>query len=413
MGRGVAHLLVAIILALSGQSVLAGCPSFSDVITNGTYAISDKQGRVLGSCNIDTPFIPASIVKIPTALAALQVLGADYRFKTEFYVDPEQNLYIRGFGDPLLISEEVLTILELLHEQGVKELHDIFIDDSAFALEHQPAGRGTSSNPYDAPIGATVVNFNSVAIRVNKKHHIRSAEPQTPTLPIMKQLGQGRKSGRYLINICKKSCEPEERMARFTAELFRAQMEKAGINGRGSYGRRPVPPHARLLYIHENSKKLDEVLASMLKYSSNFIANIVYLTVGAEKYGYPSTWDKADRAVHETLVQAVGRKTASLVVQVEGSGLSRNNQLTARAMLKVLQKFTPHAHLLRKRRQVLIKTGTMKGIYNYAGYLPDGKPFVIMLNQKANTRSTVLDRLKLGWFRKSSIVMSQVDNGIR
>lgn len=400
MGRGVAYLLVAIIVVLSGQSALAGCPSFSDVIANGTYAISDHQGRLLSSCNIDTPFIPASIIKIPTALAALEVLGADYRFKTEFYIDSEQNLYVRGLGDPLLISEEVLMILELLHEQGVKEFNDIFIDDSAFALEHQPPGRGASTNPYDAPIGATVVNFNSVAIRVDKKHHTRSAEPQTPTLPIMKQLGRGRTSGNHLINICRKRCEPEERMARFTAELFRAQMMKAGINGHGSYGRKPVPSNARLLYIHENSKKLDEVLASMLKYSSNFIANLVYLTVGAEQYGYPATWDKADRAVHETLVQALGERTASLIVQEEGSGLSRKNQLTAGAMLNVLQKFTPHAHLLRKRRQALVKTGTMKGIYNYAGYLRDGKPFVIMLNQNANTRSTVLDRLKLGRYPK-------------
>lgn len=191
VGRGFAHLLIAIIILISGQSARAGCPSFSDVIANGTYVISDQQGRILSSCNIDTPFIPASIIKIPTALVALQVLGADYRFKTEFYLDSSQNLYLRGFGDPLLISEEVLTILETLSAKGMKEIHDIFIDDSAFALEYQPPGRGTSSNPYDAPIGATVVNFNSVAIRVDKRHQTRSAEPQTPTLPIMKQLGRG------------------------------------------------------------------------------------------------------------------------------------------------------------------------------------------------------------------------------
>jgi D-alanyl-D-alanine carboxypeptidase/D-alanyl-D-alanine-endopeptidase (penicillin-binding protein 4) len=400
MSVGVAHLLVVISVILFGQSASAGCPSFSDVIVNGTYGVSDQQGRLLGSCNIDTPFIPASIIKIPTALAALHVLGADYRFKTEFYRDSELNLYIRGFGDPLLISEEVFRILKTLHEKGVREVHDIFIDDSSFALEHQPPGRGTSTNPYDAPVGATVVNFNSVSIRVDKRHHTRSAESQTPTLPIMKQLGQRRKAGRYLINICRKNCEPEKRMARFTAELFRAQMEMIGIKVSGTYGRKSVPLNAPLLYVYKNSRNLSEVLASMLKYSSNFIANLVYLTVGAQKYGYPATWDKADRAVHETLVQAVGEKTASLIVQVEGSGLSRNNQVTGRAMLQVLQKFTPHAHLLRKRRQVLIKTGTMKGIYNYAGYLRDGKPFVVMLNQKANTRSTVLDRLAMGRYLK-------------
>jgi D-alanyl-D-alanine carboxypeptidase/D-alanyl-D-alanine-endopeptidase (penicillin-binding protein 4) len=212
----------------------------------------------------------------------------------------------------------------------------------------------------------------------------------------MEELGQGLKTGKYLINICPKSCRPQERMARFTAELFRAQMKQVGIKGSGTYGRKLVPAQARFLYRHENSKRLDEILSLMLKYSSNFIANLVYLTVGAEQYGYPATWEKADLAVHNTLVETLGEKTVAQIVQVEGSGLSRKNTMTSRAMLKVLQVFAPHAHLLRKRRQVLVKTGTMKGIFNYAGYLKGGKPFVVMLNQRANTRSTVLDRLKLG-----------------
>ena len=396
----VAHLLLLVVLVFfSGQSAVAGCPSFSDVIVNGAYGVADKNGNLLGSCNADIPFIPASIIKIPTALVALQVLGADYRFKTEFYLDSGQNLYIRGFGDPFLISEEVFDIVTSLHRQGLEKIQDIFIDDTAFALEHQSPGRESSSNPYDAPVGATAVNFNAVSIRVTAKHRVRSAEPQTPTLPIMKKLGQHKRPGTYLINVCKGSCEPEEQMAEFTAQLFRALSKKAGISSDGGYGRKPVPAGARLLYTHKNSKNLDQVLASMLKFSSNFIANLVYLTVGAEKYGYPATWDKANRAVHNGLVSALGPRTADLIVQKEGSGLSRNNRVTVRAMLKVLQRFKPHASLLRIRRKVPVKSGTMKGIYNYAGYLQDGKPFVILLNQPANTRTTVLDRLKRGRYR--------------
>lgn len=387
--------ICSLLVFFSGQPVLAGCPSFSGVIENGAYGVADENGRLLGSCNADTPFIPASIIKIPTALVALRVLGSDYRFKTEFYTDSRDNLYIRGFGDPLLVSEEVLEIVTQLQELGVDRIRDIFIDDLSFALEHQPLGRESSSNPYDAPVGATAVNFNTVSIRVNTKHRVRSAEPQTPTLPIMKKLGRHRRPGKYLINVCKGSCEPEEQMAELTAQLFRAQARLAGIGSDGGYGRRPVPAGVHLLYTHENSRNLDEVLASMLRYSSNFIANLVYLTIGAEKYGYPATWAKANRAVRKGLIGELGPRTASLIVQEEGSGLSRNNRVTAGAMLQVLQRFKPYAHLLRIRRKVPVKSGTMKGIYNYAGYLQDGKPFVILLNQQANTRSTVLDRLKL------------------
>lgn len=372
----------------------AGCSSFKGIITNGAYGIADGNGRLLSSCNADTPFIPASIIKISTALAALRVLGSDYRFKTQFYTDSSQNLYIRGFGDPLLISEEVSLIIEHLKRLDVSTILNIYIDDSAFSLEHQPPGRETSSNPYDAPIGAASVNFNAIDIRVDKNGRVYSAEPQTPTLPIMKELGRSRSAGRYQINVCQGSCQPDEEMARFTAELFRAFQYKKGIKGKGGYGRKKVPADALLLYTHFNSRNLDDLVALMLKYSSNFIANLVYLTIGAEKYGYPATWDKATRAVHNTLVSELGSKTASLIIQEEGSGLSRNNRVTVRAMLTVLRRFSPYADLLVEKKQVSIKTGTMKGVYNYAGYLKDGKPFVILLNQRANTRGTVLEKLK-------------------
>ncbi len=396
MGTAIARSFLFVLIVFSfGQSAFAGCPKFSDVIHNGGWAVEDKRGNLVGGCNIDTPFIPASILKIPTALAALRVLGLKYRFRTEFYLDFGDNLYIRGYGDPLLISEEVLVILRNLYSQGVRTINSIYIDDSAFALEHQPPGREPSSNPYDAPIGATVVNFNSVAFRV-AHNNIASAEPQTPTLPLMRELGRKLARGRYLINICPDGCRTKRRMARLTAELFRGLQQKAGISGRGVLGIRKAPAHARLVYFHKNSRSLDEVLASMLKYSSNFIANLLYLTIGAEKYGYPATWAKANRAVHNALVSELGKKTAALIVQEEGAGLSRNNRVTARAMLAVLKKFRPHRELLRRRSHVLVKSGTMKGIFNYAGYLPDGNAFVILLNQQRNTRRTVLARIRQG-----------------
>jgi D-alanyl-D-alanine carboxypeptidase/D-alanyl-D-alanine-endopeptidase (penicillin-binding protein 4) len=373
---------------------MAGCPEFSDLIKNGAYGVADSRGRVLAGCSVDRPFIPASIIKIATALVALEVLGPEYHFTTELYLDAENNLYIRGHGDPLLISEEVLHVLRELHDQGVRTLNNIYIDDSLFALEHQPPGRELSSNPYDAPIGATVVNFNCVSFRKTHRHGVRSGEKQTPTLPLMRQLGRSRRSGYHLINICPGGCREKERMARLTGELFRSLQKKAGIRGRGRIGRKQVPKTAELVLVHANSRPLTEVLSTMLTYSSNFIANLVFLTIGAHQYGYPATWTKGRRAMHNGLVSQLGPRTAALVVMEEGAGLSRHSRVTARVMLKLLKAFRPHADLLRSRYNVLVKSGTMKGIFNYAGYLPSGNPFVILLNQRRNTRRTVLARLK-------------------
>ena len=66
----------------------------------------DSKGDELVSQNADKPFVPASVTKIVTAWLALEVLGADYRFETRFYLDAKRVLYIKGGGDPYLISEE-------------------------------------------------------------------------------------------------------------------------------------------------------------------------------------------------------------------------------------------------------------------------------------------------------------------
>lgn len=385
-----------------GQAASAVCPSFSKLIQKGAYGVSDIQGNIISGCNSDTPYIPASILKIPTALAAFSILGHEYRFKTRFYTDSQDNLYIKGFGDPLLISEEVYLIFAELKKRGVQRINSIFIDTSSFALEQQVPGRESTDNPYDAPVGPVVVNFNSVAVRVTKKRTVVSGEPQTPTLPIMQQAAKNYLPGSYRINVCTGHCQPESQMARYTTELFRAMQKKAEIPGQGESGIKKVPPDAGLVYEHLNSKDLEYLSMSFLKYSSNFIANLVYLACGAEKFGYPATWAKANRAVHQELVKQLGQKTASAIIQEEGAGLSRNNRITARSMLTVLKEFRPHAYLLGKRMGVLTKSGSMKGIYNYAGYLKDGSGYVIMLNQSRNTRRAVLAQLKKGQYPKGT-----------
>ena len=124
------------------------------------------------------------------------------------------------------------------------------------------------------------------------------------------------------------------------------------------------------------------------------MANLVFLTCGAKQFGYPATWKKAQQTVHQELVQQLGTATASSIVQVEGAGLSRQNRVTARAMLQVLTRFRPYADLLKKERGTSLKTGTLTGVYNYAGYLSGGKAFVILLNQQNNARAAILERLQ-------------------
>jgi D-alanyl-D-alanine carboxypeptidase/D-alanyl-D-alanine-endopeptidase (penicillin-binding protein 4) len=373
----------------------ATCRTISDLAAQGAFGVADAGGRIIDSCHVDQPLVPASVLKVATTLTALRILGPEYRFLTEFYVDTRDNLYIKGFGDPTLMSEEIADLVGQLRQKGLRRVQTLYIDASAFSLSMQVPGQENSENPYDAPVGPLSVNFNSVPLLKDAAGRIVSGEPLTPTLPIMHALGQQRPAGRYRVNICAQGCDADARMAQYGGELFRALLQQAGIPVAALGGLRMTPVQdAVLLHAHRSAQTLKEISRSLLHYSSNFMANLVFLTCGAQQFGYPATWQKAQQAVHQELVRQLGSATADAIVQVEGAGLSRQNRVTARAMLHVLARFQPYADLLKKERGVAVKTGTLTGVYNLAGYLPDGQPFVILLNQQVNSRADVLERIK-------------------
>jgi D-alanyl-D-alanine carboxypeptidase/D-alanyl-D-alanine-endopeptidase (penicillin-binding protein 4) len=382
-------------LSLGWQVGYATCRSIGDLGAQGAYGVADTGGRAIDSCNIDQSLVPASVIKIATVLAGLRILGPEFRFSTEFYIDNRANLYIKGFGDPTLMPEEIGVIVEQLRQKKVSRVQTLFIDTSAFSLTMQVPGQENSARSYDAPVGPLSVNFNSVPLRKDATGRIESGEPLTPTLPIMQELGQDRPPGQHRVNICVQGCDPDARMAQYAGELFAALLQKGGIPVAALGGVRAVPPQgAELLYAHRSTQTLWEISRSLLHYSSNFMANLVFLTCGAKQFGYPATWKKAQLAVHQELAHQLGTPTASSIVQVEGAGLSRQNRVTARAMLQLLTRFQPYMELLKKERGTSLKTGTLTGVYNYAGYLPGGKAFVILLNQQANSRAAVLERLQ-------------------
>ena len=67
--------------------------------------LAAPDGQITVARNHHTPLVPASILQILSALVSLKYLGEDFRYCTEVYVTPQQDLRIKGFGDPLLTSE--------------------------------------------------------------------------------------------------------------------------------------------------------------------------------------------------------------------------------------------------------------------------------------------------------------------
>ncbi len=386
-------LLLVFSSAVPRETQAAFCPDMEGLLHRGALAVADSSGRLLSACNPDQALVPASIVKVATVLVAMRVLGPDYRFSTGFYLDAANNLYIRGFGDPTLVSEEIRLIAARLHGLGLRVVNTLFVDDSAFALEGPIPGQTISDNPYDAPVGAVAVNFNTIALFKNKQGAIVSGEPQTPTLALMHELARGRAPGRMRLNICCDGAEERSRTARHATELFQAILRETGIEVRQIGGSRVTPANARLLLMHSSSQDLRAISAALMHSSSNFMANLIFLQTGARRLGYPATWEKARTVMRAELKAMLGPELAQDMVVVEGSGLSRENRVSARSMLALLQHFRPYRESLRQEGGIARKTGTLSGVHNLAGYLPNGHAFVIMLNQPANTREAVLHKL--------------------
>ena len=357
------------------------------LVTNGGY-IATKENKTILSYNPDKQLIPASIWKLVTSLSALETLGEEYRFKTEFYLDRHNNLYIKGFGDPFLVSEEIDLIFKELKDRGVAEINNIYLDNSSFDVPGPPPGVSSSLNPYDVINSALAVNFNTVNFNIDKNGRIISAEKQTPTLKLMKDLGRNFKRGTHRINI---SNSPEN-VSRHTGELFRVLQLENGISGKGMETNKEIPSRLSPFYVHYSSKTLKDIIRAMLLYSNNYTANQIYLTLGAHEYGYPATWEKSEKFLRKYLDKNFREYSGSISFD-EGSGISRYNRITPAAMIKVLERFKPYARLLPAGKGKYMKSGTLRGVYSYAGYLvrdDSYDSFVIILNQHKNYRDKIL-----------------------
>ncbi len=349
-------------------------------------------------------FTPASTLKILTALMALKTLGANFRFTTRLYLDTRNNLYIRGGGDPFLTSEAVLVICQQFQKKypSIKKINAIFIDNSFYQLNGWQVSTEHSDNPYDAPNSALAVNFNALPVAVAANGNISSGEKQTPLLPIMQQKAKQLQlpSGKYRINIAYGAKDREAAILLYAAQLFAAQLTTCGIEVGKNIDAKKVPVGLPPALIYQSEKNLTEMVRLLLLHSNNFIANQIFLYLGARKSNTTlSTWITARQYTALFFKKTVPLPTSELTM-VEGSGLSVDNTITCRAFITALNAFRPWAELLPKKNKILLKSGTMphSGVFSYAGYFISKKtqkltPYAILLNQKKNTRNELLNEL--------------------
>ncbi len=367
--------------------LLLSVPAFAGVkdkiaalAPSGLVLVLDEEGKELVAQNADKPFVPASVAKLVTAWLAMEVLGGDYRFKTRFYLDDDRALYVRGGGDPFLVSEELALLApKLLAATGTEPFSGIVLDSSYYPADLRIPGIEATDEAYDALNSALAVNFNTInAVRKGKS--VRSAEEQTPITPLaISQFRARARSGRSRISLAQ---EDPSVSAKYAGELLAAFIEKAGGSVAGEISIGSVPAGLEPAYVHRQSRDLSEILRQMLIGSNNYIANQVFLEIGAKRLGGPVSLEKSLKVAREILAKYDLEDAIHLE---EGSGISRENRYTARGLATILDRFAPHAELLRSTRKgSRYKTGTFSGVRTLAGYARTSNHgdvrFVISLN---------------------------------
>src|SRR6478752_487517 len=361
------RLLACALLLLPAPALAGAKEKVAALAPSGLVLVMDAEGKELVAQNADQPFVPASVTKIVTTWLALQVLGADYRFETQFYLDNRRVLTVHGGGDPFLISEELaLLATELVAAIGKKPIAGIMLDSSYFPADLRIPGVEDTNKSFDTLNSALAVNFNTInAVRRGNK--VESAEKQTPITQLaISQFRARGPNGRGRISL---NQEPALSL-QYAGELLAAFIKKAGGRVADKITTGSVPAGLTPVYVHRQSRPLAEILRELLHGSNNYVANQIFLEIGAKSLSGPVSLDKSIAVARKVLAT---HGLADAIQLEEGSGLSRGNRFTARGLAKVLSLFAPHMDLLESGKGASYKTGTLEGVRTLAGYVSSSK----------------------------------------
>ncbi len=388
--------------------------------------------------NASRPMMPASTMKLVTTFSGLSILGPDYRWRTTAYtdgtVDPDGtlqgNLYIKGTGDPKLVPEELIDLVDKLRKAGVKRVAGgLVLDKSYFATSTRdlPSFDDDASAPYNVGPDPLLYAFKAVSFTVTPGDDGKVAVdvlPPLANLSIDNQLVEG--SG---------SCSAAAAAARptlsagsgimtasfagdyplrcgahttnlaildhttFFARGFLALWQQDGGTITGPVSEGKVPTTARPLAVH-HSPVLGSIVYDINKFSNNVMARNLFLTIGAVSGKPPATPEQSSRVI-QAFLQKSGIAMPDLVLE-NGSGLSREEHVSALSLAALLQaaNASPVAQTFvdslpiagidgtMKNRltnagvlgNAHIKTGTLRDVRAIAGYVggADGQSYIVV-----------------------------------
>ncbi len=336
----------------------------------GVHVVDVESGQVLFSKDADVLLNPASNVKLVTTAATLARLGPEYRFATELWVDAAsagsgsvRTLYVKGKGDPTLVTERLWNLAGDLAHMGIRRVGDVVVDDTYFDGEREGPGfdQENGDKSYLAPTGAASLNWNVVAVNVapgtGRGLSARvELEPASDFFEVVNRATTvSARAGRRLkvssvVAGGRQRIVVEGRIAQgsrmqvvrrkiddpalYLGYTLRKLLELRGVALRGRVRKGEVPSDARLVHVEE-SDSLAEIIRRLNKTSNNFVAEQLIKTLGAEVKGAPGSWAKGVAAAEDFLSE-IGLERGSYLMK-NGSGLNDTNRFSARQIVTILR----------------------------------------------------------------------------
>ena len=458
-------------LALIAGGLVAGAALAAELPATMTLALKTAQiptahvGLVVQPVDGRQPLIshnprqamnPASVMKLVTTYAALDLLGPAYTWQTLALVEADPadgvlagNLYLKGGGDPKLAVEQFTALLRQLRLKGIRHIGgDVVLDRSAFAVPGEDPATFDNKplRPYNAGPDALLVNFKALTLNLSATDGRVRVAPETPAdnLTIDNQLkatngdcgsdwkdfviirprldGNGQRlefSGTF-----PEACgEKHLSISPFPADLqvsslFRALWQEQGGSLAGQVRSGTTPPSAKP-FARQDSPPLAELIRDINKFSNNVMARQVFLTLGHQEG--PATLEAARAGLSQWLADRKLR-FPELVLD-NGSGLSRKERISADSLSRLLleawrsplmPEYVASLPLvgidgtMKKRLtaspatgRAHIKTGYLEGVRAAAGYVLDsqGRYYVVVClinDARANQGAPAIDAL-LQW----------------
>lgn len=419
----------------------------------GVHIVNCRTGSAMASRDADRPLIPASNMKLITSGAALATLGPEYVFKTELLYLPAvegrpEQVILRGSGDPALGDGKLLEAMgmkaddiidawaDAIKQAGAKR-PEIIVDDRVFDRQfvHPTWPTDQLNRWYCCEVSGLNYHANLLAIYTTPREPGRpprlALEPSAPWLQIANK-AKSVNSGQHTVWVARTpeansfilsgdaryAADPVEvslqNVPELVARLIGDRLADDGIKAAGTRVARAEEDFSGASVIHLIQTPMARVLERCNKDSYNLYAECLLKAMGRAVTGAPGSWQNGATVARMVLLDKLGPAAGQSITVADGSGMSRENRVTARmlaAWLHALQSDTRIApafldslaqagkegtlrrrfreHKIDLKNEVRAKTGYISGVSSLSGYVtsPDGSQrvaFSIIANDKPN-----------------------------